>query len=858
MIPLRLTIENFMCYREGVPTLDLENVEIACLTGDNGHGKTALLDSITWAIWGKARARTQEELVHQGKRTMRVDLDFSSHDQIYRVTRIHSKSTTGSAGKTELNLSILKEGMPVSIMGNTIRDTEQQIIDLLHMDYDTFISTSYLRQGDADQFTRSRPAERKQILAEVLDLSYYERLEKKSREKTRGIQSSLVGNKALFETRSSDISNKEDISAGLKKALQVISKLAPIEKETNDLNITLALKKDGLDRDRSEVSDLESAIRNSSTELEELKVQSIKFNDELDQLEALLIRADDIAAKKFELDEGRNLLSRMSQALVTIRELESDASKLEKYIALEERELKSKIEHLNNILISDLIPAAENILASEKKLADLHYATSKNSQKEKYLEEKESQRQSMIVEANQLELENKSVLDEMEQTRKRFDLLEDSDASCPVCDQPLGKVSRNHLKGELESQGNRGRHKYRENQFRISELREEAKKSEQRLSRARTLQTKENDELEKAKFTVEAEITDCREKRATIPKVDEELRSLSERYEKRIFSLREQSQLRDIEKSILNLGYDNGRHADLEQKVRNLEPFGDLFAQIEQAAERRRSLREFIDSNAESSRQREFEISGWNTTMISLKSRISESSEIEKALSASKVRLEEIRTELQSAISSRDLAQNSLREIETFEREIETLNKQILEDSKELEIYEELAAAFGRNGIQALMIERAVPQIEETANELLGNLTDNRMAVRLQLKEGRIDRITGLRSEELDISISDEVGTRSYETFSGGEAFRIDFAIRISLSKLLASRSGAPLPILFIDEGFGSQDSSGQERLTEVIQSIQSEFEKIIVITHIDQMKESFEERIEVLKTEHGSTFKLV
>ena len=59
MIPLRLTIENFMCYREGVPTLNLENVEIACLTGDNGHGKTALLDSITWAIWGP-RDRVKE------------------------------------------------------------------------------------------------------------------------------------------------------------------------------------------------------------------------------------------------------------------------------------------------------------------------------------------------------------------------------------------------------------------------------------------------------------------------------------------------------------------------------------------------------------------------------------------------------------------------------------------------------------------------------------------------------------------------------------------------------------------------------------------------------------------------------
>ncbi|SUZ97310.1 uncharacterized protein METZ01_LOCUS50164, partial [marine metagenome] len=288
MIPLRLTVENFMCYREGVPTLNLENIEIACLTGDNGHGKTALLDSITWAIWGKARARTQEELVHQGQRTMRVDLDFSSHDQTYRVTRIHSKSITGSAGKTELNLSILKDDIPVSIMGNTIRDTEQQIIDLLHMDYDTFISTSYLRQGDADQFTRSRPAERKQILAEVLDLSYYERLEKKSRDRMREIQSSLVANKALFETRSNDISNKENIGADLMKALQVVSRLTPLEKETNDLSMSLALKKEGLDRDQSEVFHLTSAIKNTSIELDELKVQSIKFNDELDQLEALL------------------------------------------------------------------------------------------------------------------------------------------------------------------------------------------------------------------------------------------------------------------------------------------------------------------------------------------------------------------------------------------------------------------------------------------------------------------------------------------------------------------------------------------------------------------------------------------
>ena len=132
------------------------------------------------------------------------------------------------------------------------------------------------------------------------------------------------------------------------------------------------------------------------------------------------------------------------------------------------------------------------------------------------------------------------------------------------------------------------------------------------------------------------------------------------------------------------------------------------------------------------------------------------------------------------------------------------------------------------------------------------------MSLKLQLGEGRRDSRTGQPSEELQILIADEVGTRSYETFSGGEAFRIDFALRIALSKLLARRSGAPLPILFIDEGFGSQDYTGQERLKEAIQSIQSEFEKVLVITHVEQVKESFPTRIEVTKTPSGSTFVVV
>ena len=93
--------------------------------------------------------------------------------------------------------------------------------------------------------------------------------------------------------------------------------------------------------------------------------------------------------------------------------------------------------------------------------------------------------------------------------------------------------------------------------------------------------------------------------------------------------------------------------------------------------------------------------------------------------------------------------------------------------------------------------------------------------------------------------------------FSGGERFRIDFAVRIALSKVLAWRAGAPLPTLFIDEGFGTQDAEGRDRILEVIQAIEDRFERILVITHMDDIKEAFPVRIEVSRGPDGSTFSL-
>jgi len=240
-----------------------------------------------------------------------------------------------------------------------------------------------------------------------------------------------------------------------------------------------------------------------------------------------------------------------------------------------------------------------------------------------------------------------------------------------------------------------------------------------------------------------------------------------------------------------------------------------------------------------------------------MEEKISKESGIDDEICSIQGRLKEIRIKNSKVTSLREKARYQIEEILKSEENIKSTELAIAKANEEIQLYDELSSAFGRNGIQALMIERAVPMLEDVANELLARLSDNKMVVNLELKEGRIDRATGLPSEALDITISDEQGSRSYETFSGGETFRIDFAIRIAMSKLLATRSGAPLPILFIDEGFGSQDNIGQERLIEVIQSISDDFQKIIVITHVDSMKENFSQQIEISRTETGSIFTL-
>jgi len=120
------------------------------------------------------------------------------------------------------------------------------------------------------------------------------------------------------------------------------------------------------------------------------------------------------------------------------------------------------------------------------------------------------------------------------------------------------------------------------------------------------------------------------------------------------------------------------------------------------------------------------------------------------------------------------------------------------------------------------------------------------------------DLKSGKLKETLDIHISDHMGIRPYDLFSGGEAFRIDFALRIGLAKFVSHKSGTQLQTLIIDEGFGSQDDEGLSHLMDALHKIHGSFAKIIIVSHLPYFKDQFPVHFMVHKGAQGSLMHVI
>ena len=342
-----------------------------------------------------------------------------------------------------------------------------------------------------------------------------------------------------------------------------------------------------------------------------------------------------------------------------------------------------------------------------------------------------------------------------------------------------------------------------------------------------------------------------------IPDLQTKINQLQDRLTKNLIDLEVQHELEQCDRTLTQLAYEPDRHQQLRTQKQELTSALLRYQELTRAEQEYPELQQQLNHLQQTQNLNQQELQNITAQISQLQSQIKAlHGDHAQEIQSLRQNLQNWRTQMDALLAQIGSLQQSQQQLElSRQREQETIAQIELVRHRQ-RIHTELHQAFGKNGIQALMLENVLPQIEVEANQILAQLSDRQLNVRfITQKSGKkSDRII----ETLDIEIADSKGTRPYETYSGGEAFRINFAVRLALSRVLAQRKGSTLQTLIIDEGFGSQDQLGCDRLVSAINAIAPDFECILVITHMPQMKEAFNTLIEVSKDEEGSTVQLV
>lgn len=847
MLPLRLTVQNFMSYGADCPPLDFGKFDLVVLSGSNGVGKSSLLEAITWALWGQARAASDDELIRLGQTAMSVSFEFEVNGNRYKVLRKRQRKTRG--GVTTLEFQGEHNGNYISLSEPTIKATQAKIDHTLRLSYETFVNSAFIRQGHADEFTGKKPAERKAILTEILDLYLYEELAEAARAKVK-----------LFESNADSLAlYVEQISAQLQDKAKMEEQAGKLEPEFQQAHVAWQKAQEELVKLQSQRAlgeSLEQQLARLLRDQKELQSEQVELTQKQAEAQKHLAQSTELLQESPAFEKAFAELQILERKLDLLRE------KKEKVLALERRRqvVQTAIEQLQHsyelkgqALESQKALLKKQVESSEElsfKLQKVKKTLKELAQTRKELEKAENSISKQQQNLASLETKKQKLAEEGNELKDEMTAAEKLKGNCPTCKQPVTETHRKEVLAAYEKDILAKRAQYQKMLTECKAVQELLQKLEKTAASWR-VELKQEQIAQQEAGRLQNSLDEVEKQKLALNGIRNELEKLD-------LQRKDNPQLRELQMELDKLkkeeklqAYKETEHLGLEQKLKTYASLHDKRAELERA----KSAVELYSQTLRASENR------LKTVKTKLEEYAQQSTVLNKQLAGYQSLATQLKTQEAELLKQRSTYEQLQAERESLKQKLSYLSK-LEEDLKQKEqaaksskkdraLYEELAQAFSKKGIQAMIIESVVPELELEANNILGRMTDNQLQVKFELQ--RPKKATDGTIETLEIKVADSAGTRDYELFSGGEAFRINFAIRVALSKLLARRAGARLQMLVLDEGFGTLDQIGRDHLIAAINAIKNEFAKIVIITHIDELKDAFPYRIEVMKDGNGS-----
>ena len=789
-------------------------------------------------------------MVAQNEVEMAVELEFNMGEHTYKSSRRRSKK---GVGKTELVLSIFNGSGWTNISEDSQRNTQQKIIQVVGMRYETFINSAFLMQGRADEFTSKKPAERKEVLSEILGLDYYDELEKKAKLEAgnaenlkRDLNRQVEDLENTVRQRPTFAAEQAAAAAELSSHSQKLTEHEPVRARLETTIAQLEVKEKQLD-------EMAVSLRNLQIRLERLAQQSRDTEREIARCQVVIERKAEIEQGYAELERAKQSDNELSAKAVQHTELSQQQTKLQRIIDREQSGLQAEHRGLQ-AQQKGQEEMAYNVRSFMRELENAQRELEKANGADSSVKEYEVKVNDLRVEFAALNNQSKGLAAEIKKLTVKIEGLPAIGSPCERCGTRLTSEARTETLRQYEQEVNelQTQHTHIEATqanltLQATQLKAHIKTLEPLAKNMLTLKGRVGSLEEKLKNAQQAEnrVAELQ------TKIDEIAATLKDKQ----YAVAEQQKLAQVEYEMLTLAYDYNAHRAVTQRRAELEHYGAEKNRLDTVLQMLPNLEHTLQDLAESQQQYQHEQQTATERQQQLRSELGGLAELRKDLARVSYEMSSVRNLEREANNRLSRARSRLEACDEAAEQLVLVEEQLDHAALEKDLYDKLAEAFGKKGIQALVINSVLPELEDEANQMLSEMSGGRMSIRFDTQ--RDTKKGDSTIETLDLKISDEQGMRPYEMFSGGEAFRVNFAVRIALSKLLARRNGAQLRTLFIDEGFGTQDGAGRERLIEAIHGIENKFERILVITHIPELKDAFPVRIEIEKTPFGSRLSL-
>lgn len=839
MIPRRLRLHNFLSYRDC--TLDFAGLHIAALSGRNGDGKSALLDAMTWALWGEARGRIEDDRILLGAHEMLVSFEFEVDGERFEVVR---KRTRGKgAGALDL-FHLGPEGFKTTRTGATTRETQAYITHVVRMDFVTFVNSAFIAQGRSNEFTSKQPADRKEVLRKVLGLERYELLADRANDRKKDAATRARELDRNLGQAREEAARLPEVEAAITVAAVERQELEPALAETGRRVAELQQAHIEYDRQERDAADAGRALAGSERAIQVSRETIAALERQAEGLADLLGRASAIEARYAELLTVRAEESAAAAKFAGCRQHEQAAAVAERELATARSALEMRATTTREQLdaVTRLAGEAAALRAREAALSG------RRTQLAGLQQDVETARR----DESELQAKSAGFAAEAEQLRTRAAELKAKEtqlegaAECPVCRAPLGEAEAARVRADYAVERRAMGERYRTAMAEAQQCQEKARSAREAAGRLQEDLAAAERDLQREAREIAGELATAAQAEARLPVLLAEIEDVLAALREERYAPGAREAAAAAKAALAAIAYDPAVHQALRERLHALATAGEDAIALSRA----RASAEGLDERAARERdilaERVAAHDAHEGRMAAARAALAAIPDVPARLAAAERDAASLRQRHDALTLQIGRLQQQRDTLHALVAKIETTGDEVAALKDEERAYADLSGAFGRNGVQAMLMEQSLPRLELIANELLDRMTDGRIQVTLATQR---QTAAGQTKETLDIRISDDLGTRDYEMYSGGEAFRVDFALRIALARLLAERAGASLPTLIVDEGFASQDQDGIDRLVEALTLISSEFRLILVVTHIEELRERFERRIEVTKT---------